>query len=324
MLSTYNKRLEPGAITRLRPLPPSYFCTCHSQTMPCSPARLTTTVILCAATLLLSACLVRTRVVGPPGKVANRPLLTAHKEELIDRIHQMSDRIQSFTMKTDMAASVGSLYSGAVKDYATIAGVLLYRRPDSIRIIGQDPVVHSTLFDMASIGNEFRLSIPSKSRFVEGANDAPAKSANKLENLRPVAFLSALLIEPPDAKTDVTLMEDDTDETKAVYILFIIRRRGDQLRLLRNVYFDRYTLQIVRQKTFDPSGAILSESKYSGWKPYGGLSFPTVVDIKRPQDNYEVTLTISDVKFNTGDVTPEKFVLVQPPGYQLQQIKELP
>jgi len=292
--------------------------------MPRSTARLTTRVMLCAVTLLLPACLVRTRVVAPPGKVANRPLLTARKEDLIDRIHQISDRIQSFTMKADMAASVGSLYNGAVKDYATIAGILIFLRPDLIRIIGQDPVVHSTLFDMASVGNEFHLSIPSKSRFIEGANDAPAKSPNKLENLRPAAFLSALLIQPPDAKTNVTLMEDDTDETKAIYILFIIRRNGDQLQLLRNFYFDRYTLQIVGQKIFDPSGEILSESKYAGWKPFGNISFPTVVDIKRPQDNYEVTLTISDVKFNTGDVTPEKFVLVQPPGYQLQQIKELP
>jgi hypothetical protein len=292
--------------------------------MRCSPARLTTTVILCAAALLLPACLVRTRIVKAPGVPANRPMLTAGKAELIDRIHQISDRIQSFTMKSEMAASVGSLYNGSVKDYATIAGILLYRRPDSIRVIGQDPVVHSTLFDMASIGNDFRFSLPSKSRFVEGANDAPTNSANKLENLRPAAFLAALMIEPPDPKTDVTLVEDDTDETKSVYILFIIRRRGDQLRLLRNIYFDRYTLQIVRQKIFDPSGGILNETKYSDWKPYGDISFPSVVDIKRPQDNYEVTLTISDIKFNTRDVTPEKFVLVQPPGYQLQQLKAIP
>ena len=227
-------------------------------------------------------------------------------------------------MKTEMAASVGRLYDGEVKDYATISGIILYRRSDLIRVIGQDPVVHSTLFDMASVGNEFRLSIPSRGRFVEGANDAPPTSPGKLENLRPVAFLTALLIHPPDGAADATLLENDTDETKALYILFVIRRQADQLRLLRNIYFDRRTLKIVRQKTFDPKGGILSDTTYSNWKLYGNLSFPSIIDIKRPQDNYEVTLTVSDLKFNTVDITPDKFVLVQPPGAQVQQIKGSP
>lgn len=272
------------------------------------------TLALFLAAVFSSSCLVRHRVVAGPGNPnENRPLLTATAQQLLERIHQASDPIQSFTIKADLSPSVGQLYGGHVTDYATITGFLLFRRPDDIRVIGQDPVIHSTLFDMVSTGNSFRVSLPTKSQFILGSNDTPGTSKNKLENLRPGAFLTSLMIMPPSAG-DLTLMEDDTNETKAVYILQIIRRDGDRLRLLRNFYFDRYTLTINRQKTFDPNGNITSDTRYSEWRTFSGIPFPTVVDIQRPQDGYELVLTVLDMKLNGADVTAEKFVLNQPPG----------
>ncbi len=277
-------------------------------------------VFLCF--VCLPSCLVRKRVVAAPGnkKRETRPLLTATKEQLIQRIHAVSDPIVSFTMKTDMSPSVGGLYGGQVTDYATITGYILFLRPDDIRVIGLDPVIHSTAFDMVSVGNDFRVSIPVKNQFFIGRNDAPANSKNKLENLRPEAFLNALLIRPPDPD-DITIFEDDTSEDKAVYILMILQKEQDQLRLLRNVYFDRYTLQIARQKTFDRSGYIISDTRYGDWKPYSGILFPSDIDIQRPQDGYEVELKVLDMKVNSGDLTAAKFILNQPPGSQLKELK---
>lgn len=224
-------------------------------------------------------------------------------------------------MKADMSPSVGNLYGGKVTDYPTITGFILFQKPDSIRVIGQDPVIHSTAFDMVSTGNDFRLSIPSKSQFFEGHNDTPPTSKNKLENLRPTAFLTSLIISPPDPTADLTLLEDDTNESKAVYILMIARRDQNQLRLIRNVYFDRYTLEIARQKTFDPVGGITSDTSYSDWKTYNGIRFPSTVDIQRPQDGYELNLGILEMTMNPLDLTAAKFVLNQPPGSQLKEMK---
>ena len=272
------------------------------------------TILVCFATVFFSSCLVRRRTIPPPGKPnVNRPLLVATEPDLIRRIHLASDAIQSFTLKADMSPSVGQLYGGQVTDYATIIGFVLFRRPNDIRVIGQDPVIHSTLFDMVSTGNDFRVLLPTKNQFVIGTNDAPAVSKNKLENLRPAAFLTSLLIIPPGA-TDLTLMEDDTNESKAVYIVQGIHRDGDQLRLVRNIYFDRYTLEINRQKTFDGNGYIRSDTKYSEWRAFHGIAFPTLIDIQRPQDGYELILTVLDMKINTPEVTMEKFVLNQPPS----------
>jgi outer membrane lipoprotein-sorting protein len=278
-------------------------------------------LIIVFAVVTLSSCLVRRRVVAPPGQHENRPLLKANKAELLTRIRNMSKAIQAFSMKADMAPSVGGIYGGKVTDYPTITGYILFKRPEQIRVIGLDPVVHSTILDMLSMGNDFEVSIPTKSLFIDGKNDAPATSENKLENLRPVAFRNALLIEPPEAGL-ATVLEDDTNETKAVYIIFCIRSQGDDLHLLRNIYFDRYTLDLARQKTFDDAGNVTSDTHYSNWKDFGGVRFPATIDMQRPVDGYELVLTVLDLKFNgAAEVTEDKFVLTPTPSQQVRVLK---
>jgi len=208
-----------------------------------------------------------------------------------------------------------------VTDYATIRCYILFQKPTDIRIVGLDPVIRTRAFDMVSTGGEFRVYIPSRNRFIEGRNDTPATSKSKLENLRPSAFLTSLIIASPDPATDVVLLEDDTNINRANYILLIIRRDQEQLRLARSIYFDRYTLQIGRQKTFNESGSVTSDTRYSDWKEFGGIAFPAEVDIQRPLDSYEVSLSVVEMKINGETMTPEKFVLTQPQGSQLQVLK---
>jgi hypothetical protein len=284
-------------------------------------AKTNTTAILVLVMASSQACFVRRRTVVTPPAQANRPLLTASKEELIQRIHNVSDPIQSFIMRADLSPTVINQAEKAATDYATIGAYLLFRRPDELRVVGQDPVIESTIFDMASIGNEFHLNLPRQKKFVIGRNDSPGTSENKLANMRPTAFLSALMIDPPDPATEQTLMEDDTGDDKAVYILLIVRKNQDQLWLARNVYFDRYTLEIARQKTFDPAGNLVSETRYSSWTNYDGHSFPSFIDIRRLRDNYEVQLSLTTIRINAPEVTADKFVLTQPPGSELQQLK---
>jgi hypothetical protein len=270
--------------------------------------------------LFSSACLVRRRTVVPAGKTVDQPLLNASKQQLMERVRAVADPLHSFVMKVDMSPSIGSLYGGQVTDYPTITGFVIFRRPSDIRVIGLDPVIHGTAFDMLAMGNEFKVSIPPKNQFIEGRDDLPADSPNKLENLRPSAFRTSLLIDPPDPG-EITMLEDDTDETKSVYILMIVHHDGDVYWLARNLYFDRHTLAIIRQKTFNPAGATTSQTKYGDWQTFSGVPFPTSIDIQRPLDGYELVLKVTDMKMNSGEVTADKFVLPQPPNAQLKVLK---
>jgi hypothetical protein len=101
----------------------------------------------------------------------------------------------------------------------------------------------------------------------------------------------------------------------------IIRRYQDQFLLTRDIYFDGHTLQIIRQKTFDKSGVITSNTKYSDWRNDSGVLFPSEIDIQRPKDNYKVQLNVVSIRMNSSDVTEEKFVLQQPTDAQVQIMK---
>jgi hypothetical protein len=287
------------------------------------PTRLRAIALLVAVLpvlLSLSSCFVRKRVVAAPGNRPLAPLLTATKEELIERVHRIADGLRTFSLRMDLSPSVGSVYVGEIKDYATLGGYILFRRPADIRIVATDPMFGSTVFDMASKDQIFRVLIPSQSRLVEGRNDAPPTSKKQLENLRPVAFLTSLLVQPPDPGNEITLLEEDTDEHESVYVLLIARREQEEFRLARALHFDRRNLELVRQTSFDPAGHLVSDTHYEEWKEYGGVPFPSAIDIKRPLDRYEVRLNVLTMRMNAEDITPEKFVLQQPEGTSLESI----
>lgn len=276
--------------------------------------------LLCVALGLTSGCLVRRRTVAAPaGRRQTAPLAGASRDALIQRLHAASDPLQSFLMTADLSPSVLNPSKGTATDYATVSAYVLFRKTDEIRILGRDPVIGSTIFDMVSNGSEFHVSIPPKKRFIIGSKAAPPKPGNKLENLRPDALIASLLIRPPDAASEWALLENDIE--RGVYILLIVRRDTGEPALVRQVYFDGQSLEITRQKTFEPSGIITSDTKYSDWKMFNGVPFPTNIDIQRPKENYEVQLSVVNMRINTPDVTEDKFVLKQPPDYQVQELK---
>jgi len=274
---------------------------------------------LCLVLATTPSCFVRRRTVVSPAARQSTPLLPASKEVLIQRLHAISDPIQSFLMTADLSPSILNPAKGTATDYATVSAYILFLRPDYIRVLGRDPVIGSTIFDMVSDGAAFRVSIPPKKRFIIGNNNAPEKPGNKLENLRPEALLASMMIYPPNPESDITVLENDNE--RALYILLILRRNQNQFSLARLVYFDGHTLQVSRQKTFDASGTVTSDTRYSAWKPYDNVLYPGAIDIQRPRDNYEVQLTVDSMKINSPDVTPAKFVLQQPSDFQVQELK---
>lgn len=290
--------------------------------------RLAVTFALSCAVLCLTSCLARRRIITRNKSAPAQTLLTADKEWLLQRIETQYQLMETLNATVDMAPAVGSVNKGQITEYKDVRAYILFKRPAEIRIIGLYPVVRTKAFDMAATGTEFRVFLPSKNRFLVGRNEPLAvPSANKLENLRPSVFLDALLIRPPGSN-EMPVVEDFTDEDNAVYIVHLLYSGPDgQLHLVRDVWFDRLKLHIVRQIMFDPKGEILTDVRYSDWKGYDGVPFPKVIDINRPQDEYGVVITLvkADINKAIGD---EKFVLERPEGTVLQVLgskkEELP
>ena len=246
-------------------------------------------------------------------------LLVATRDELNTRIASIYSAIMSFQATVDMTPSVGSVYTSSITEIKNVRAFVLFRKPADIRIQGEYPVVRTKAFDMVSNGMDFKFQLVSKNLFFEGQNSAPATSKNKLENLRPEAFLSSMLIRPAEPDEHPSLV-DATDEDNAIYILYFIRDmpNGDR-QIARAVWFDRIDLSIVRQTVYDNAGALVSDTRYSKWTNYNNATFPAHIDLNRPVDGYGVVLDVVDMKMNTA-LTDVQFVLDRPEGYQLQTI----
>ena len=270
-----------------------------------------------------SGCLVRgTKIAHTPGHLTGpRPkLITASCSELSQKLRDQYEAITSFNATVDMTPALGSVYKGEITEYQDIVAYILYKHPSEMRIVGLAPVVRSKLFDMVSSGPNFSLFIPSKNRFVEGKNDSPPVSKNAFENLRPDAFLQAILVPPPDTSLETPLCVDSTDLDSSQYVLILVGKTPQgNLMIDRLVYVDRTTLYVSRQKNFDAKGDILSDTKYMDWTVYNGISFPKIIAINRPKDGYGVSISVTKMAMNDR-VTDDKFVLTRPEGSQLQTI----
>lgn len=283
--------------------------------------RVAVAVLVCVLGLTSTSCaLSRNRNIARNNHPATQTLLTATKADLIKRVSDFYNSIQTLNIVADLTPSLGSVYAGKIVDYHDVTAYIAFKKPADIQVVALVPVVRSTLFTLVSDGKQFKLYIPPKNRFIEGSNDAPAASKNTLENIRPQTFLEALLVRPYDAATQASIMVDDTSETSSYYRLAFLRKLPNwEVEPYRRITFDRVNLQITEQREYDPEGSIVSLSRYSDWQIFDNIRFPAKIEITRPKENYGVILAITKMEINRP-IPDSRFELQRPEGTELQII----
>jgi outer membrane lipoprotein-sorting protein len=281
-------------------------------------------LLLCLIPLGLSSCLARRRAFTRSGGKITQALLVADQSTLVGIIAKQYAAIHDFNATVDMVPALGTAEKSKITEYKDVRAFILFRKPGDIRLIGLYPVVRNKAFDMVSDGTNFKLYIPARNRFLVGRNEIDQPSENKLENLRPQHFLEALLVRPIDADRDKLLLENFTDEDNAFYVLHVVHvNGGGELQLDRTIWFNRYNLAIARQLIFDAAGNILTDARFTEWRPYDNVAFPKHIEIDRPRDEYAVVIDIVKIDINKG-VSDDKFVLDQPEGTTLQVVGQAP
>jgi hypothetical protein len=268
-----------------------------------------------------TGCLFRTRTVEIRESTAT--LQSATRDQLVNRINSEAAKIETLNATVDIATSTGGAKKGKITEYSQIKGYVLVRRPKWLRMIGLLPVVRSKAFDMVSDGNEFKLAIPPTNKFFVGHNTVEVPSSNPLENLRPQVIYDALLLHEIDPDNEIAFLESSNErvidpKTKRPaeqpdYIIDIIRRAGTQWLLDRKIIFDRVDLAPHRQILYDKNGYVATDATYSDFRPFNGITFPGVIQIWRPQEEYRISLIMEKLLVNQP-LTDDQFVLQQPPG----------
>ena len=266
---------------------------------------------------------------------AQKPVVQdATREELLEKFNSTAGSINSLNATVELKPTAGSKYSGIIEEYHEVKAFLLAERPANIRVIGQAPVIGTTVFDMASDSQEFRVSIPSKNKFIVGPVALERASGKPIENLRPQHLLDALLW-PEIRKQETVLFEEFNDETARYYVLTVLHG-GYQTEILRKIWFDRSVLEVARLQSFGPHGILLSDTHFSNWQSVDAAKlapgapasttipnqqFPRSIRIERPHDDYRLDLQIAKITLN-DDIPLERFKLEQPPGSDLIRVGE--
>jgi hypothetical protein len=279
--------------------------------------------------LMLAGCSlfpqIRTLPVPKPPAITKK----ATPEELVDALNKRWAGLETLTATVDIQASVFKSKEGLAKDYPTLRGNILMRKPAMLRVLGRYLGVPA--FDMVSDGEQFTLSIPTQKRVIKGLNKHKSKSVNALENLRPDFFLDSLLVrglEPEDdymVVADAITIEDTARKhlySIPEYKLTIMQHAGSSHKLLplRVVYFHREDLMPYQQDIYDSDGVLATQVFYANYQDFEGSRYPSSIIIKRPVEEIQIVMEVEAVKENQT-LTDDQFVPQTAEGSTVQELK---
>jgi outer membrane lipoprotein-sorting protein len=288
-------------------------------------------MLLATLVVISCGCGARNGVTGHTVVAQKAVAKDATREELLDQYNAFARGTKTLNATVELKPTAGSKYSGVIDEYHEVKAFLLAARPADIRVIGQVPVIGTTVFDMVSDGETFRVSVPSKNKFLVGAVAIERTSSKPIENLRPQHLLDALLW--PEIRREETVMLKEFNDEKARYYVLTVLRGGYQVEVLREIWFDRSDLQVARMQNFGPKGLLLSDIQLSDWQPLdntavrnaanapvpGVALFPRVLRMERPHDDYKLDLQVTKINLNE-EIPAERFKLEQPAGAELVRV----
>lgn len=277
----------------------------------------------------LSGCLWHTRRVPQAKMPVN--VLTATPPQLVQVINERYDAINSMFAKVTFTATEGGTLKGKVRTITPFSGYIIIRKPQSLRVIGYLPVVHTPAFDMASNGETFKLLIPPKNQAFEGKNTITRESKNAFENMRPYMFFDSLLI-PKVTPDDLLTVTADSNtvinpktkklEIQPEYLLAVQSRQGDSnlLHVHRVIHFSRLSLRPSEEDIYDQHGQVQTQAIYGRMRVYGTELFPGTITIRWPLQEQQILITIETLKVNQP-VNSDTFRLKFPSGIKVQHLK---
>jgi Domain of unknown function (DUF4292) len=276
-----------------------------------------------------TGCVLRTRPVED--RYSTVSLKDSTQQQLIAAINYEAEAIQSLKATVDIDTSAGGMKKGQTTDYKEIRGFVLARKPDSLHMTGLMPFVRTTAFDMVSDGQDFKLWIPSKNKFVIGKNEVTVPNVDQpMENVRPQNIYEAMLIRRIEPfPTEIAVMGNGYETLHDAkghrilqpdYELTVIRKRNSSpdsdYVLSRKIIFGRTDLKPHRQYIYNDQAEVATDARYAEYKDYNGFNFPSRIEINRPQEEYDITLNMLKLEINTP-LRDDQFVLEQPAGAQV-------
>jgi hypothetical protein len=296
--------------------------------------RLTTLVAALASVSLplwMAGCSLLPSTRHLPVPKAPENVQTVTPDQLVARLNDNWNALHTLSVQCTIHLRVVKSAQGLAKDYPTIPGFVLMRKPEFLRVLGQVPVIHTWMFDMVSDGKDFTLDIPPEKIAYKGADASKGKSPNAMLNLRPEFFFDAITVRGLDSDelysvtADTETVEDPTHKHLLItpeYVLSVMRPKSEshELAPVRVVTFNRDDLLPYQEDVYDDEGNLATQIYYAAYADFGGIKYPATITIKRPVEGIEITLTTIKVSQNVT-LPDDQFQLKLAPDTKIQNLE---
>jgi outer membrane lipoprotein-sorting protein len=270
----------------------------------------------------LTGCLTHIRTV--PKTRPAEVVMSTTLDQLLTKVDARFNAVQTLNASVEIVASEGGARQGQVKEYPSFSGFILLRKPEDLNVLLRLPVLGSQALDMVSDGKTWKLWIPRQKTAMTGTSDAPNPSQHGLEGLRPKVIFDSLLVrgltpgQIVDLTQDSRIIPDPKDKKQLVeepdYEITILEPpQGNTAHTLRVIHIGRSTLLPYQQDIYDQNGHVVTQAFYSNYQTFGDIQFPMRIEIKRPQDQYGLAITISKLTLNQK-LEDDQFELKFPEG----------
>lgn len=255
---------------------------------------------------------------------------TADFDELLAIVNQyenISD-LKSSGMKATL--TLGKWESGIQEEYRSAPGYILLRRPSSLHLVIQNPVVIRTaIFEAVSDGDEFSAWIRDTNKVYKGRNSAKELVSDDRPDgipLRPDHIYEAIIPAGIDmTKSGLRISLEESADKVAKYYILSVYTEGTQplIHVVRRIWIERSQLVISRVQSFDETGRLTGDIEYSEMTPVGGFLLPMKINLARPEDGYALALEFSNGSWgvNSG-LEDDSFVLPHREGSEVVMLRE--
>jgi len=255
----------------------------------------------------LTGCLTHIRAV--PKTRPAEVVMSATLDQLLTHVDTRFNEIQSLNASIEIVASEGGSRQGQIKEFPSFSGYIFLRKPENLRVLMRVPLLGSQALDMVSDGKIWKLWIPPKKLAMTGNSEVANPPQHGLESLRPKVIFDSLLVRGlgPDQIVDMTqdsrVIPDPKDKKQLIeepdYELTILEPpQGQTAHTLRVIHIGRSTLLPYQQDIYDQNGYVVTQAYYSNYQTFGDIPFPMKIEIKRPQDQYGLAITITKLTLN--------------------------
>ena len=250
--------------------------------------------------------------------------MSATLDQLLTQVDSRFNEIQTINATVEIVASEGGARQGQIKEFPSFSGYIFLRKPENLRVLMRVPILGSQALDMVSDGKTWKLWVPRRSLAMIGTSEAPDPQQHGLESLRPKVIFDSLLVRGLAPNQIVAMTQDsrvipDPKDKKQLieepdYELTILEPpQGQTAHTLRVIHIGRSTLLPYQQDIYDQNGHVVTQTFYSNYQTFGDIQFPMKIDIKRPQDQYGLAITITKLTLNQK-IEDDQFDLKFPEG----------